>query len=537
MRRLPMIVGALVSLSASAFAQGLLREPDAVYRTFPVAPTYRAFLPPEADLSAGFPPPGYQGRQSSCTAWAVGYGLRSYYEARREGWDVRQTAHKVSPAAIYDQLLGGRADCDAGSTISDALDLLKSRGAVSLSELPYDPASCTRRPLTIDGRWRIDDWERVDPKRPDDVKGEIAKGNPVVFGMDIAKSFYDLKAGEVYDETASRDVGHAMVIVGYNNSRQAFKVQNSWGTDWADNGLGWVSYRAFAILTDRAFVMRTAAAPPPPLPVPVPPPVVAPPPTPPAPVMPLSPPPPPAPTPSVTTPSPPPVVMPRPPAPQPAPAGRAAVDKEIRDLSCARVRVEPADGPVSSLSGFVASAADRERVIATTGGAKADALLVRPWPQCEALLTFSDALAKPQGLAVRVSGAQPAMLKAGDKLVVEVTTPSYPSYLYVTYLQAGGDAVHLAQPEGLVPKALPPNTKVTLGEPPGPLFRIGPPFGSEMIVAIAAASPLFREPRPPAEIERDYLTAFRLSFLGTPKPGRPPRVVAAAVTTLATRSP
>ncbi|MBF0562866.1 MAG: hypothetical protein HQL37_12800 [Alphaproteobacteria bacterium] len=120
--------------------------------------------------------------------------------------------------------------------------------------------------------------------------------------------------------------------------------------------------------------------------------------------------------------------------------------------------------------------------------------------------------------------------------MVDVNTPSYPSYLYVTYLQSGGDAVHLAQPQGLVPKALPPNTRVTLGVPPGPVFRIGPPFGPEMIIAIAAASPLFKEPRPLSEIERDYLTAFRLAFLETPKPGMPPRVVRAAFTTLSTQA-
>ena len=36
--------------------------------------------------------------------------------------------------------------------------------------------------------------------------------------------------------------GHAMVIVGYDDRKQAFKLINSWSTDWGKKGFGWVSY-------------------------------------------------------------------------------------------------------------------------------------------------------------------------------------------------------------------------------------------------------------------------------------------------------
>ena len=490
-----LIVSAIVLLATTpAFPQGLVREPDEVYQSFPATPAYRDFLPPSADLSAGFPPPGNQGQQGSCTAWAVGYGARSYYEGKREGWDVRQVAHQVSPAAIYNQIRHGTADCTTGTSIPDALNLLVSRGAVSLSELPYDPESCARRPQLSDGRWGIDGWMRVDTARPDDVKGEIAGGNPVVFGMNTSPSFNALTAGEIYDDTLSpRAFSHAMVVVGYSDVRQAFKVMNSWGQDWGEDGFGWVSYRAFSSLSDRAYVMRVPEAAPAPAPLPSP--------------------------------------------PSPSPTARMAVEREIRSLSCASVQIEPASGPVSSLAGFVASTADRDRVVSAAGGADARALAVRPWPQCETLLTFGGALADAHGLDVRVSHGQPAVLTAGETLVIEITTPSYPSYLYVTHLQAGGDTFHMMQPQGVVPKRLPPNTRVTLGAPPGPVFRVGPPFGSEMIVAIASASPLFQDARPRTETEREYLTAFRLAFLERPQPGTPPRLVGAAITTFTTRAP
>ena len=41
-----------------------------------------------------------------------------------------------------------------------------------------------------------------------------------------------------------------MVIVGYDNSKRAFKVANSWGSDWGDNGYGWIDYDHFIDLIE-----------------------------------------------------------------------------------------------------------------------------------------------------------------------------------------------------------------------------------------------------------------------------------------------
>ena len=33
-----------------------------------------------------------------------------------------------------------------------------------------------------------------------------------------------------------------MVVVGYDDAKQAFRIQNSWGRSWGDGGYGWFSY-------------------------------------------------------------------------------------------------------------------------------------------------------------------------------------------------------------------------------------------------------------------------------------------------------
>ena len=135
-------------------------------------------------------------------------------------------------------------------------------------------------------------------------------------------------------------------------------------------------------------------------------------------------------------------------------------------------------------------------------------------------------------------GASAQAFAAGDSLAIEVVTPAYPTYLYVTYLQASGDAANLYWPEGKFPKALPPNTKMTLGGGAGgePVYRITPPFGDEIVVVVASASPLFADELPDTATSRDYLTSFRKSFLLSPRSGGGQRTVSVLAVPLKTQA-
>ncbi len=534
--------------------KGFVAEPDIVYRSFPGVPRFRAFLPPEVDLSAHFPTPGSQGQQGSCTAWAVGYDLRSYYEGRARQWGQFTTPEQVfSPAYIYNRLHEGATNCDKGTAISDALDLLMNEGVPPMSEFPYAADNCFRMPdnkiKLLASRFKIKSWRRIEPTKLDDAKGQLNAGNPVVFGMDLADSFDNLKGDEIYDDTDSpRTGGHAMVLVGYSEKRQAFKFINSWGTHWGDNGYGWVSYRALKVLGQRLFVAEAAEPPPapvvvPPAPVVVPPaPVVVPPApvvVPPAPVVvppaPVVVPPAPVvvpPAPVVVPPAPvivppAPVVVPPAPVVIPTLAGtRDAVVARVNQMPCAAIESRLSSNRVVSLSGFAGSEQDMATLrtdLQSMPGVKgvSENVTLHPWPQCEVYLSFAEALGVHKGLEIKLLGASDQVFHAGDSMSVEVTTPDYPSYIYLTYLQASGDAVHLQWPAGRFPKKLAPNSKVIFGGGKNgePVYRIGAPYGDEIVVAVASASPLFPEGMPEAAIDREYLTSFRRAFLVKPKNG------------------
>src|SRR6185312_1061943 len=163
---------------------------------------------------------------------------------------------------------------------------------------------------------------------------------------------------------------------------------------------------------------------------------------------------------------------------------------------------------------------------------------LRPWPQCEALMTVNDAVTVSHDMVMATIDHEGTDYQAGSRLILRLRSPDFPSYLYVTYLPASGDAVLLHKPPGVVPQALPPRTIVDLGGGGDPrVFKVGPPFGDEVVIAVATASPLFTDGIPASATERDYLTALRKTLLYKPDPNQPDRLVDAKVIALTTRAP
>jgi hypothetical protein len=159
----------------------------------------------------------------------------------------------------------------------------------------------------------------------------------------------------------------------------------------------------------------------------------------------------------------------------------------------------------------------------------------RPKAQCDML----EALRAPLGESdlPKVAVAGNATLKAGDRLAIEIETPGFPSYIDAFYLQADRRVVHLVQTDPMAPKQYPPHTKLFFGDGVAGhgSFRVSPPFGDELIVAIASRSPLFDAKRPQGEPDAAVVAALQqaLTKMG-PKPAAA-RDVAAWFTSLRTQ--
>jgi len=164
------------------------------------------------------------------------------------------------------------------------------------------------------------------------------------------------------------------------------------------------------------------------------------------------------------------------------------------------------------------------------------AVVVRPWPQCEALLTLDKPLARSDRPRVMIRRPSGDPLASGEGLVLEIETPSFPNYLHVAYIQADGTVLNLVQPGVGSLNAYPPRSKVVIGDArtAGPQFKVSAPFGREMLIVLAGRSPIFSDKRPTQETEREFLTALRRALIAKPDPSSPDREVTAGFDTIVT---
>jgi hypothetical protein len=210
-------------------------------------------LPPSVDLSSQLPPPGNQGAQNSCVGWSIAYGMKSYQEKTARNWELTSGGdinrnHIFSPAYIYNQINGGQ---DNGAMFADAFNLLQTKGVASLSTNPYNDADYLSKPntdaVTEAQNFKIA-WEKtIDTKDLNGIKSYLAKGYPVVIAIAFDESFMD-PAGPATITPMKIDansMGHAMLIVGYDEGKKSFKIMNSWGKEWRDGGFCWMPYDVF----------------------------------------------------------------------------------------------------------------------------------------------------------------------------------------------------------------------------------------------------------------------------------------------------
>ncbi len=224
-----------------------------------VAPMANAYLPPSIDLSQDpwFPAVGHQGSQGSCAAWALAYYCYGYQEARDNGWTDAKTnpEHQISPAWGYNRVSGGQ---DKGTWMEAVADALCDWGAATMATMPYDESDFWS--------WGSEEAFREAPlHRPqetvslgyqgdatiEEVKALIVSGIPVTFAM-TSSNINPFRDNYVLSsrEYAVGAADHAQTLVGYDDSivedgeQGAFKVVNSWGTGFGDNGFYWLTYEA-----------------------------------------------------------------------------------------------------------------------------------------------------------------------------------------------------------------------------------------------------------------------------------------------------
>jgi serine/threonine-protein kinase len=137
-------------------------------------------------------------------------------------------------------------------------------------------------------------------------------------------------------------------------------------------------------------------------------------------------------------------------------------------------------------------------------------------PFCTALDTLRP-VAQPFGTAGELTVAlagNATLLRDGELVTVVVNGPDFPAYVYVSFLVHDGTLAHLHPTPTDPARRLPAHGTLRLGDPAigGPAWAVGPPYGKDLVIAVASSVPLFDRPRPDDEDTGAYLRALRTAL-------------------------
>jgi C1A family cysteine protease len=209
-----------------------------------------------------------QGRIGSCVANACAT-VMGYHQRRAGGpWFI------PSRLFIYynARALQGWENEDSGAYIRDGMKSLAiwgtaAEGRYSSGSWEYDTQRFYEKP-SVAAYNHAANHQAITyytvAQTNSQIRGTLAEGYPIAFGFEVYDSFYYVGSDGIVEMPGPQEQpigGHAVTLVGYNDSTRRYLVQNSWGESWGDGGFFHMPYAYVEGLLSDDFWMLTAAEP------------------------------------------------------------------------------------------------------------------------------------------------------------------------------------------------------------------------------------------------------------------------------------
>ena len=211
--------------------------------------------PPPTSLPATYqlvaPTPGNQGNEFACVVFASTYAARSieqYYRSNASSYSFSTNIFSVE--YVYNQSKFS-SDCGSGTSVGTALELMKQKGVCTNATMPFsDLNGCSLMPTAAQdaeaANFKIGGYSKLVSSDLTAIKTMIASNHPVIFNVTVDDGFIAAKTDFTWSSySGSGGLPHCMTVVGYDDSKNAFRVINSWGTGWGGGGFCWIDYSWF----------------------------------------------------------------------------------------------------------------------------------------------------------------------------------------------------------------------------------------------------------------------------------------------------
>ncbi len=207
--------------------------------------------PPDVDPSTAYiipmPPVMNQGSEGSCVGFAVGYAARSVDWKKKTG-----TGEVFSPEFLYNQIKFS-SDCSSGTSMQMALDFVKANGIATWAAMPYTSGDCSLFPTTEQAfaalNYKIGSYVKLYTTDEAAIKALIKNNQPVIVSVIIDNSFLAAKTDFIWQSVTGGAIGHCVVLCGYDDTKHAYRIFNSFGTAWGGGGYCWIDYDFFLTRT------------------------------------------------------------------------------------------------------------------------------------------------------------------------------------------------------------------------------------------------------------------------------------------------
>lgn len=211
---------------------------------------------PQVDLSDNCTSVKNQGQIGACTAF-TGVGAMEYIQKKYNAKSGDIYSERFLYYTTRVNVEGKPATSDTGAYIRDVIKSVVRYGVCKESTFPYNGdykmappssayAEATKFQVLRYGRFS-DGTNSIDRQTYiKQIKANLEFGFPVMVGFTVYSSINSVGADGVVPMPGGTVVGgHAVLLVGYDDSKQLFKFKNSWGSTWGDNGYGYLPYQYY----------------------------------------------------------------------------------------------------------------------------------------------------------------------------------------------------------------------------------------------------------------------------------------------------